>query len=759
MDQPGADAPKQRWRQWARRVRSGLAWDQLSPAVIRALLDSGLVGREATVVLYDPLPDEIDVGPLAGHCRPLITRTPTDGGLSLHEFGAPRERHRFGFSQPRAGVPEIVPSEVDAVLVPGLAFDLEGGRLGRGAGFYDELLGRIPPTALRIGIAPEALIVDRLPTAGHDVAMTHLATEASVRAVGSVTTMSDADTLIERTKQWIAADPDPGTRAELTALLEAGDRDELQERMGATLEFGTAGIRGAVEAGSNRMNRAVVIRTTKGLADYLGGQRDAIAPVVVGFDGRTSSRRFAGDTVGVFTAAGLPVRYFPTPTPTPLVAFAAGEYEATAAVVITASHNPPADNGYKVYDENTAQIIPPVDTDIAAAIDRAAPAARIPRHEWMPGEKQLLAEPIGGDLAARYVDEVMALRPDLPAKRAFKIVYTPLHGVGRAMTERLLATAGFDYVYTVAEQGEPDGRFPTVAFPNPEEPGALDLAIALAEEIGADVILANDPDADRLAVALPGPDGWETLSGNQIGVLLADFVLETTDEEQPLVVNSIVSSPMLASIAAAHGARFTQTLTGFKWIANAAMDLERDEGVRFVFGYEEALGYTVGPVVRDKDGMSAALWFADLIAFQRAHGKTIEDRLGVLYEEHGLWVSSQKSMVRPGTEGAAEIAAAMNLLRERTPATLGRFDVAGVTDYRDGAEARPRWLAAQALVEFDLGEAGRALVRPSGTEPKLKIYVDLNAPFSEGDDLVAAEAVALGEAAEVAEDLAAFLGL
>jgi phosphomannomutase len=589
--------------------------------------------------------------------------------------------------------------------------------------------------------------------------MTHLATEAGVVAAGSVGVMSDVESLNQRAREWIAGDLDPETRAELQAIVDSGDIDELEERMGASLEFGTAGIRGAVAAGSNRMNRAVVIKTTKGLADYLGETRDEIAPVVVGFDGRTSSRRFAGDTVGVLTAAGFPVRYFAKPTPTPLVAFAAGEYEAGAAVVVTASHNPPADNGYKVYDANTAQIIPPVDAGIAAAIARTGPAAAIPRHEWQPGEKQLLAEAIGSDLAARYVEEVMALRPDLPGDRDLTIVYTPLHGVGRPMTERLLSTAGFDNVHTVPEQAEPDGRFPTVAFPNPEEPGALDLAKGLGDRLGADLILANDPDADRLAACLPTAAGWRTLSGNQIGVLLADFVLENSRVGRPLVVNSIVSSPMLAGVAAGYGARFVQTLTGFKWIANAAMDLERDEGLDFVFGYEEALGYTVGPVVRDKDGMSAALWFADLVAYLRGRGRTIEDRLAALYRDHGLWVSTQRSIVRPGSEGAAEIAAAMGSLRDRRPSRLGGFEVDAVTDFRDGAADRPRWLPEQALVEFRLGGAGRALARPSGTEPKLKIYVDRRAELPAGADVWEAEAAALAEAAAVAADLAEFLGL
>jgi len=480
--------------------------------------------------------------------------------------------------------------------------------------------------------------------------------------------------------------------------------------------------------------------------------------VVVGFDGRLSSRQLAADTVGVLAAAGIPVRYFADVVPTPVVAFAARVLGATAAVVVTASHNPPRDNGYKVYDANSAQIISPVDGDIAAAIDRVGPANEVPRVEGAMAGESDLAAPVGPDTYDRYLNEVLALCPGGEADRALRIVYTPLHGVGRDTTVRVLTAAGYRDVHTVAEQGEPDGNFPTVAFPNPEEPGALDLALALAVEIDADVILANDPDADRLAVCLPSGDDWVMLTGNQIGVVLADFLLEhDRGGGIPLVVNSIVSSPMLAAVAAAYGARFEQTLTGFKWIANAALDVEADGEHRYVFGYEEALGYTVGRVVRDKDGISAALLFAEMIAHARAAGETVFDRMARLFTAHGLWVSTQKSLVRPGSEGAAEITAAMELLTARTPAELGGIAVAAVTDYREGAGSRPRWLAATPLVEFDLGDAGRALVRPSGTEPKLKIYVDLRTEI--GDDPAAAEGEALGRAARVADDLAAFLGL
>jgi phosphomannomutase len=568
------------------------------------------------------------------------------------------------------------------------------------------------------------------------------------------------DALRRAAEDWIAADPDPSTRAELAALVEEGDGAVLADRLAGTLAFGTAGIRGAVEAGSNRMNRAVVIRTTRGLADYLADTRPGAGPVVVGFDGRLSSRAFAEDTVGVLAAAGVPVRYFPEVAPTPLVAYAARVLGASAAVVVTASHNPPQDNGYKVYDANAAQIVPPVDAEIAAAIDRVGPAVDVPRVEGALAGASELARPVEPSLTARYVEEVLALRPSIAADRRLRIVYTPLHGVGRVLAERVLRPAGFADLHVVAEQAEPDGRFPTVAFPNPEEPGALDLALALGSRVGADLILANDPDADRLAVCLPRDGGWVPLTGNQVGQLLADFLLEHAGPgPTPLVVNSIVSSPMLASIAQAHGARWEATLTGFKWIANAALDLADAEGTRFVFGYEEALGYTVGEVVRDKDGISAALLFAEMAAHCRAMGETVFDRLARLYRRHGLWVSVQRSVVRPGPQGAAEIGAAMELLGRSRPEGLGGVEVTAVTDFRVGAEGRPRWLGAAPLVALELGPAGRALVRPSGTEPKLKIYVDRRVDLAEENDVRRFEAAAGEEAGAVAADLARFLGL
>jgi phosphomannomutase len=566
--------------------------------------------------------------------------------------------------------------------------------------------------------------------------------------------------LATATKAWIEGDPDPATRAELEALVDAGDEAALEERMGAPLRFGTAGIRGLVGAGPSRMNRAVVIRTTRGLADYLGKVRPDGGPVVVGFDARLTSRAFAEDVVGVLAAAEIPVRYFEDAVPTPLVAYAARVLEATAAVVVTASHNPPSDNGYKVYGANAAQIIPPVDAAIAAAIDEVGPALEVPRIAKAMSGGSHLATPLGPSMADGFVKELLSLRPTGPADREVRIVYTPLHGVGGELAQWVLEDAGFEDLHLVPEQADPDGRFPTVAFPNPEEPGALDLSLRLAARIGADLVLANDPDADRLAVCVGDGEGLRALTGNQVGQLLADFVLEQWSlPERPLVVSSIVSSPMTASIAAARGARFEATLTGFKWIANAGLALESAEGVRFAFGYEEALGYSVGSVVRDKDGIGAALWFAELAARCRAEGETVLDRLGRLYREHGLWVSLQKGVVRDGPTGAAEILAAMDSLSARVPQALGGIEVTGVADFRVGAEERPRWLPATPLVVFELGGMGRALVRPSGTEPRLKIYADVRAELDAAADVAAAEASALGIARRVIADMAVFLGL
>jgi phosphomannomutase len=564
--------------------------------------------------------------------------------------------------------------------------------------------------------------------------------------------------ILEAARVWMAGDPDPETRKALQKLIDSGDMSGLEKAMGGRLTFGTAGIRGEVGTGSNRMNRAVVIKTTRGLADYLiekgAGLPDS--PVILGFDARPSSVRFAEDASGVLAAAGIRVGFFPEVTPTPLVAYTAKHVSASAAVVITASHNPPADNGYKVYGANAVQIIPPVDTGIAAAIEKVGPAADVPRIEDVFSGSSDLVTVVPEEIYESYREEVYESRPN-PQTSDFKIIYTPLHGVGARILNRLCAQAHHSGIITVPEQAEPDGSFPTVNFPNPEEPGALDLAISLAKKEQAGLIIANDPDADRLAAAVPSAGEWRLLSGNELGALLGDYVLRYwRDPQPPIVVNSVVSSPMLGEIAQRRGARHEVTLTGFKWIINAGLALEeRGEG-RFAFGYEEALGYSIGKTVRDKDGISAALVLCDLAAEERSGERTLLDRLHDLWREVGLWVSAQHSIARTGPGGQQEIGKAVGRLAESPPSTVGGHEVISVTDYRAAAELRPIWLGEQDLIEIELADVGRALVRPSGTEPKLKVYVDLRGdPGSEPDEAhrrLTAEAAAM--AREVGEGLA-----
>jgi phosphomannomutase len=534
--------------------------------------------------------------------------------------------------------------------------------------------------------------------------------------------------ILEATRRWIDSDPDPSTRTALQSLLDSKDVAELQRAMGTPLTFGTAGIRGEVGPGSGRMNRATVIRTTRGIADHLLSEHGGLpaGPVVLGFDARPDSRQFAEDAAGVLAAAGIAVLYFPEVTPTPLVAFAAKHLGAPAAIVITASHNPPADNGYKVYGENAAQIVPPTDIQIADAIERVGPAAEIPRLEGVFTGTSELVKPIAPGIVDDYRIEVDEARPH-PQRSNLRIVYTPLHGVGANVVIRMFAAAQHTGLITVPEQVAPNGKFPTLRFPNPEEPGALDLALALAVEEGADLVLANDPDADRLAAAVPNEGGWRMLTGNELGAILGDYVLRYWDHQQaPIVVNSIVSSPMMARIAASRGAIHETSLTGFKWIISAGLAIEARGDGRFAFGYEEALGYSIGRTVRDKDGISAAIVMADLAAEEAAADRDVMVRLHDLWDEVGLWVSAQHAIVRTGDEGQRALLAAVDRLAVSPPSEVNGMAVTEMTDYRVGEGKRQPWLGAQDLVELTLGDVGRILVRPSGTEPKLKIYVDLS---------------------------------
>ncbi len=568
--------------------------------------------------------------------------------------------------------------------------------------------------------------------------------------------MSDEAELLRRASAWAAADPDPVTRAELEALIGAADHAELADRMAGALEFGTAGLRGVVAAGSARMNLAVVLRVTRALADQLLARaRDPrTLPVVIGCDARLDSVRFADAAARVLIAAGIPVKRFAEPVPTPFVAYAVRAFAANAGIMITASHNPPEYNGYKLYSERGVQVIPPTDHEIATRMMAMGPATLIPLGELARQEL------IDNDLEARYLAEIRSELPRVVADRNLRIVYTPLHGVGARVVERLLAEVGYEHVETVPEQREPDGHFPTVPFPNPEEPGALDLALALAKKENADLVLANDPDVDRLSAALPTPSGrWLPLTGNQIGLLLADFALSHGSAgARALVLASIVSSPMLESIAAKYGARCERVLTGFKWVWTAGIALEA-ESYRYCFGYEEALGYSFGRAVRDKDGISAALAFAELAAEARAAGKTVLERLHALYREHGLWVSVQHNVVLNGSAGAARIAEAMQQLASTPPAELAGEAVSSTRDLRIPEVNAPSWRGPTLLVELRLAGGGRVFARPSGTEPKLKLYVDIETPLAPEASITAEEERARGRALELARALVTALGL
>jgi phosphomannomutase len=541
------------------------------------------------------------------------------------------------------------------------------------------------------------------------------------------------DELHRRAEAWLEGDPDEATRAELAALLAGGDDAELAERFGRHLEFGTAGLRGLLGAGPNRMNRAVVIRTSLGFVRYLLGQIPDASDrgVVIGYDARRMSRTFAEDAAGVLAAAGVRVHWFDHVVPTPLVAFAVGALGAAGGIVITASHNPAAYNGYKIYWANGAQIVAPHDEGIAAAIREAPPASLVPRESMDGARAEGHVVDLSDDIETGYVEVVRRLMLSPQVRPSLSVVYTPLHGVGYPLLDRSMTAAGFESVWAVPEQVAPDPAFPTTPFPNPEEKGVLDLALALARRRDADLVLANDPDADRLAVAVKNDRGeFVQLSGNQVGVLLGHYWL--TEERrggERAVIATIVSSPMLGEIARHLGVHYEETLTGFKWIATRALELE-NQGKRFVFGYEEALGYALGDRVRDKDGISAAVLFAELASVCKARGTTVFAYLSSLYRRFGYHASMQKSITLEGTEGALCIARMMSDLRSSPPDHIAGRRIVERRDYSarlrtsfDG-QSEPLSLPASNVLAYELEGHGRVMVRPSGTEPKLKFYLD-----------------------------------
>jgi phosphomannomutase len=529
---------------------------------------------------------------------------------------------------------------------------------------------------------------------------------------------SELDRARQTAERWLASEPDDDMRTELAELL-AGDPRTLVDRFTGRLQFGTAGLRAAVGAGPQRMNRLVVRQAAAGLvAHLLATDPDARARgVVIGYDARRKSDLFALDTARVCAAQGVRAVITRNVVPTPVLAFNITRADgvgvgAAAGVMVTASHNPPADNGYKVYLGTGAQIVPPADTDIAAQIDLVDPCAVA-----LSAEDDPLIEWAGDEFVERYVQRTRSAR-FVTGVAPVSVAYTAMHGVGGDTLLRSFAAAGMETPRVVAEQQQPDGSFPTVSFPNPEEPGAMDLVMQLAAECGAAVAIANDPDADRLGAAIPQPDGtWRRLGGDEIGWLLADHVLRHTSGDDRLVVTTLVSSSLLGKMAAHHGVHFAETYTGFKWIGHTAL---QHPDLRLVFGYEQALGYLVGARPLDKDGITAAIALAEVAAVAAADGVTLQQRLDGITAQFGRHVMAERSVRMLPADGIAAVAR----LRAAPPSSLG-----------DEPVTATQWFDEAGLLRLQLGASMRVQVRPSGTEPKVKLYgegIDRDpAPFIE----------------------------
>lgn len=560
---------------------------------------------------------------------------------------------------------------------------------------------------------------------------------------------SDINQLLEQARTWAALDPDAETKAQLEGIIaqvEAGSEDaaaDLADRFSGTLQFGTAGLRAELGAGPMRMNRVVVQRAAQGLANYAVARARAEGwekiSAVVGFDARKNSDVFATDTAAIFTAAGIETHLMPSALPTPVTAWATREYGAEIGVMVTASHNPPNDNGYKVYlggaavepGARGAQIIPPYDGDIAASI-AAVEAPVLAAEGWAV---------LPASVATDYINRVTPLVDT--KERDLKIVLTPMHGVGGRTALAVLNQAGFKNVTLVPEQADPDPNFSTVAFPNPEEPGALDLAMALAQRIDADLIIANDPDADRAAFAIKQEGTWRMLRGDETGTILAARLLaQLADPTQATFANSIVSSRQMGTLARAAGVKHVETLTGFKWIARVD-DL--------TFGYEEALGYCVDHAqVRDKDGISAALVMADYAQELKDAGSSFPALLDEIAREHGVYATDQLSV---RVDDLALIPAMMKRLRTAPPQELAGSPVTASDDLTQGSDTLPPTDGMRFYTE----DSSRVIVRPSGTEPKLKCYLEVVVPVTES--VAQARSVAADRLARITEDMKTALGL
>jgi phosphomannomutase len=523
---------------------------------------------------------------------------------------------------------------------------------------------------------------------------------------------------------------------DLLAAADVGDAAaiaELVDAFSGRLEFGTAGLRGALGAGPNRMNRVVVGQAAAGLATYLLDHDLAGGKVIIGFDARRNSDVFAKDTAEIMSGAGFQAMITPGPLPTPVVAFGIRHFGCVAGVVVTASHNPPQDNGYKVFLGDGSQIVQPADVEISSRIDEVA------KHSLYDVPRSDSYSVLGDEVAAAYVNRLTALVPP-DAPRELHWVYTPLHGVGGSLVERAVAACRFPPAYVVTEQANPDPSFPTVAFPNPEEPGAIDLALRSAQQTGADLVIANDPDADRCAIAAVIDTQWRMLRGDELGVLLGEDALRRG--VRGTYACSIVSSSLLSVIAAAYDQPFVYTLTGFKWIG-------RVPGL--AYGYEEAIGYCVDPeAVRDKDGISALIRVLTLAADLKADGLSVADRLDEIARRYGVYETDQMSVRVPNLK---IIGAAMARLRAHPPRMLAGQRLS-IVDLTQGSDELPPSDAV-----LITGETIKVVVRPSGTEPKLKCYLEAHLPVSRSLDLSTARAEARTILKTIRSEMSAGLGL
>jgi phosphomannomutase len=578
--------------------------------------------------------------------------------------------------------------------------------------------------------------------------------------------------LAARACAWRDADPDPQTRAELDQLLASGDTAALASRFDGALAFGTAGIRAEIGAGPMRMNRMVVGRVAAGIARYITTSDPAAAAdgVVIGYDGRTNSAVFATDAARILSRAGVRVSMLPGPLPTPVLAFSVRHRHAAYGLMVTASHNPRQYNGVKVYVRDGGQLLPPADEQIAAAIDAVDPLRLAAG--WASGPFDFLS---ADDSVQAYVTAVAARARATPGARPLRVVHTALHGVGDGTLRAVLAAAGWPAPIPVTAQQQPDPAFPTAHYPNPEEAGVLDLARETAEQAGADLVLANDPDADRLAVMVPGPGGWRAFTGDELGALLGDAVLTRLARGEPVsdpgarppvVATTVVSGSLLRRLAEAAGVPCVTTLTGFKWIARGG---GADHAL--IYGYEQALGYAVRPdLVADKDGISAALLVLQLATEEAARGRTLSDRLDDLALTHGLHVTALRTVKADGETGLAQLNDAVERVRKEPPRLLAGQPVT-VTDLREAApglvdlagghaERSPgQPLPPADVLIWHAGADARVMVRPSGTEPELKIYAEVVRPVRARAELAAARASAAEQAERMMAAAAAALTL